>query len=120
MPHPGWSAARSTDWPAGPGRRWPVPATDVLHTGDRAGFWRVVEADHDRRRLTLEAEVRAPGRVTLTTWIQPLDQSGCTLHQRVEFNPSGVLGALYLVADLPAREAVISLGFRRIRADMLR
>lgn len=104
----------------GSGRQWPVPTSERLHTGDRAGFWRVLEADHDRHRLVLEAAVRAPGRVTLTTWLEPLDEGRCTLRQRVEFTPSGVLGTLYLVADLPAREAVIALCHRRIRAEILR
>jgi hypothetical protein len=102
----------------GEGRRWPAPGTPLLSTGDVAGFWRVREADHDDRRLTLEADVRAPGRVVLTTCVLPSAQSGCVLRQTVRFEPSGLLGAAYLVADLPAREVVLELAHRRAVAEV--
>src|SRR4051794_696713 len=51
----------------GAGRRWPPPGRPLLQTGDVAGFWRVVDADHDGRRLVLEAAVRAPGSVRMTS-----------------------------------------------------
>ena len=101
--------ARSTAPLGGEGRRWRPPGTPVLTTGDTVGFWRVLEADHDARRLVLEADVRAPGRVVLTTAVEPLGETRCRLTQRTEFTPSGLLGRGYLVADLPAREVVAEL-----------
>ena len=102
----------------GKGRRWRPPGTPVLSTGDTAGFWRVLEADHDELRLVLEAEVRAPGRVTLRTGVEPLGETRCRLSQVVELEPHGWLGRAYLVADLPAREAVVELAHRRLLADV--
>jgi hypothetical protein len=102
----------------GEGRRWRPPGNPVLSTGDTAGFWRVLEADHDARRLVLEAEVRAPGRVLLTTAVEPLGETRCRLTQTTEFTPSGWLGRGYLVVDLPAREVVAELTYRRLLADV--
>ncbi len=102
----------------GDGRRWPAPGAPVLSTGDRAGFWEVEEADHDARRLVLRAVVRAPGEVRLTTAVAPLGDGSCRLTQRITFTPSGLLGRAYLLADLPAREAVAELVHRRLLADV--
>ncbi|WP_193612379.1 DUF2867 domain-containing protein [Nocardioides lijunqiniae] len=98
----------------GVGRRWPPPGTPLLATGDHAGFWRVAEADHDRRRLELVAEVRAPGTVTLTTEITDAGR----LRQTVALDPDGLLGAAYLVADLGARELVSELTHRRLLREI--
>ena len=68
----------------GEGRRWRPPGTAVLSTGDTAGFWRVLEADHDEWRLVLEADVRSPGRVLLRTSVEPLGETRCRLSQVVE------------------------------------
>lgn len=101
----------------GDGRRWDPPGTPLLATGDRAGFWRVDRADHEAQRLVLVADVRAPGTVTLTTEVRA-DAGGCVLHQRVALDPRGLLGAAYLVADLPARETVMELTHRRLLRDV--
>ncbi|WP_134740249.1 DUF2867 domain-containing protein [Nocardioides sp. 503] len=97
----------------GAGRRWPPPGTPLLATGDRAGFWRVTEADHERRRLVLVADVRAPGTVTLTTEV-----TDGRLRQTVALEPHGLLGAVYLVADLGARETVSELAHRRLLREI--
>ncbi len=101
----------------GSGRAWPPPGAELLAAGDRAGFWRVEESDAERRRLVLVAEVRAPGTVTLSTEVVP-DVEGCLVRQTVRLDPSGVLGAAYLLADLPAREAVLELTHRRLLRDL--
>ncbi|GEP39862.1 hypothetical protein NPS01_35250 [Nocardioides psychrotolerans] len=103
----------------GAGRAWPPPDTALLATGDRAGFWRVAEADLEQRHLVLVAEVRAPGTVTLLTDVLP-DVEGCLVRQTVRLDPSGLLGAAYLLADLPAREAVLELTHRRLLHDLAR
>lgn len=103
----------------GGGRRWPVPDGPLLRAGDRAGFW-LVRAAGDRpggHRLVLEAAVRAPGTVTLTVLVTARE-TGCEIDLQVRLDPRGVLGAAYLLADLPAREVLLELVDRRIRADL--
>jgi len=102
----------------GEGRRWPPPGTPVLAAGDTAGFWRVTEADPAQGRLVLEADVRAPGRVVLDTSVTPTGAATCRLSQTISFEPSGLLGAAYLLVDLPAREAVLELVHRRLLTDL--
>ncbi|MBD8868236.1 DUF2867 domain-containing protein [Nocardioides donggukensis] len=99
----------------GPGRRWPAPDRPLLSRGDRVGFWRVVAAGDGV--LDLEAEVRAPGSVRLRTEVLP-DGPGSRVDQRVSFAPDGLLGAAYLLADLPARETLIALVHRRLLRDL--
>ena len=92
----------------GAGRRHRPPGRARLAAGDRVGFWHVVEADHRHRRLLLEAEVRAPGRVTLEAGVKAADDTS-VISLTIAIEPRGVLGAAYLIADLPARGAVAEL-----------
>jgi len=92
----------------GAGRRWPPPGRRFLLPGDQAGFWRVHEVSHEHRRLVLEAAVRAPGRVRVTTEVAPAS-GGTRLTQTTSFAPRGLRGRAYLLADLPARAAVAEL-----------
>lgn len=96
----------------------PLPAHPRLRAADRTGLWRVVEADATARRLVLEAVVRAPGRVALTSTVLSAPGGGAELGQSVSFAPSGLLGAAYLLTDLPARELVIELVHRRTAAEV--
>src|SRR3954453_20303334 len=102
----------------GAGRRWPPPGRELLETGDTAGCWRVTDADHAARRLVLTASVRAPGTVGLHAWVTPRAGSGCRLMLSIGFAPVGLVGHAYLVAALPAREAVVELAHRRLVADI--
>jgi len=89
----------------GEGRRWPVPGRSRLEAGDHAGFWEVLEVDDVRRRLVLEAKVRAPGRVRISTEVVTAT-TGTRISQRTRLDPAGVPGWAYLLVDLPAREVV--------------
>ena len=103
----------------GGGRRWPVPDGPLLAAGDRAGFW-VVRAAGTRpsgHQLVLEAAVRAPGLVPLTLLVGAVG-GGTEIDLRIRFDPDGLLGAAYLLADLPAREVLTALVDRRILADL--
>ena len=103
----------------GGGRRWPVPDGPLLRAGDRAGFWRVLAAGPTTtgHRLVLEAAVRAPGRVLLELRVDRLP-AGCAVDLAITFEPDGLLGAAYLLTDVPAREAVTALVDARIRRDL--
>jgi Protein of unknown function (DUF2867) len=100
----------------GAGRRWPVPSHPRLEAGDTAGFWRVTGAG--RRRLALEADVRSPGRVTLETSVEPIGVGRCSVRQTVTFEPDGLVGQLYMLADVPAREAVAELTHQALLAEL--
>ena len=96
----------------------PPPARAQLATGDRVGLWRVAEADPAARRLVLEAEVRAPGVVVLTTTVLSTPGSGCEVRQAVSFAPAGLVGVAYLLPDLPVRELVAEWVHREALADV--
>lgn len=89
-------------------RRARPPGRTRLATGDRVGFWDVVLADHQVRRLVLQARVRAPGTVTLEAAVSP-DATGSRVDLAITLRPSGLLGRAYLLADLPARAVVTEL-----------
>jgi hypothetical protein len=100
----------------GGGRRWPVPTQALLRAGDTAGFWRVTHSG--RRTLTLVADVRAPGRVSLDTAVVADGPDRCRLRQSVTFDPDGLVGQVYMLADLPAREVVVELAHRRLLTEL--
>ncbi len=106
----------------GRGRRWPVPDRALLQPGDRAGFWRVLEAGPhgSGHRLLLEAAVRAPGLVLLRTDVEADGPGACRVAQTVSFTPDGLLGRAYLLTDLPAREALLEWVHRRVVRDLER
>ncbi len=104
----------------GAGRGWPVPDHGHLRVGDRAGFWEVRVADPRARRLVLEAAVRAPGTVRLTSRVLPRIPGGSTLRQTISFEPGGLVGSAYLLVDLPARELVAELAHRDTVAEVAR
>jgi hypothetical protein len=96
----------------------PLPDHPRLATGDRAGLWWVAEADPDARRLVLEADVRAPGLVVMTTVVLSTPGSGCEVRQAVSFAPAGVVGVAYLLPDLPVRELVAEWVHREALGDV--
>ncbi len=112
-----WSAAVSTGRSAAPavGGRRRTPSS--LAAGDRVGFWHVVTSSP--AELLLRADVRAPGVVELRTRLRAAG-SGTEVEQTVTLDPRGWWGAAYLLADLPAREAVIELTHRRLLRELRR
>ena len=85
---------------------------------ERAAALRV--ADPRARRLVLEAAVRAPGTVRLTSRVLPRIPGGSTLRQTISFEPGGLVGSAYLLVDLPARELVAELAHRDTVAEVAR
>jgi uncharacterized protein DUF2867 len=100
----------------GAGRRWPPPGRAELRAGDTVGFWRVTRAAD--RGLELEADVRSPGRVRLTTRVESTGPGRSVVRQTVGFDPDGLAGQLYMLADLPSREVVVELVHRRLLAEL--
>lgn len=98
----------------------PTAGDGLLRPGDEAGFWTVLEADPAAYRLRLHARVHAPGTVRLSVWLTELSgRTGtCRVHVRIGFRPRGLVGATYLLADLPAREVVVEGVARRLAADV--
>ena len=109
----------------GQGRAWPAPGRARLRPGDRGGFWVVTEVAEEpagpgrpaRHELVLEADVRAPGRVLLSTTVHG-EGAGTRLTQQVTLLPQGPAGWAYLAVDLPAREVVVELTHRRTCRDV--
>jgi hypothetical protein len=102
----------------GRGRRWPVPDRPRLEKGDTAGFWRVRRAAARKRILSLEADVVSPGTVRLEVLVRALDDGGSVVTTSVRFEPGGLLGQLYMLVDLPARETVVELVHRRLLSEI--
>lgn len=98
----------------------PTAGDGLLRPGDEAGFWTVLEADPAAYRLRLHARVHAPGTVRLSVWLTELSgRAGtCRVHVRIGLRPRGLVGAGYLLADLPAREVVVEGVARRLAADV--
>ncbi len=102
----------------GQGRRWPLPDRDLLRTGDRAGFWEVREVDHDVRRMSMEASVRAPGTVRMEVSVADAGADWSVVTMAISFAPRGLLGWTYLLTDLAAREVLVELTQRALLADV--
>ncbi|MDT9594408.1 DUF2867 domain-containing protein [Nocardioides zeae] len=117
--------------PDGPRERLREATADdaFLAAGDRAGFWEVDDsattATPPGHRLVLRAVVHAPGEVLLRAVVAGVAHGpGAGPRTRVtldvELHPRGLLGALYLAADLPAREVVVEGVAHALVADLRR
>jgi hypothetical protein len=90
------------------------PETCVV--GDAVDFWRVVAFEADTR-LTLNAEMKMPGRAWLQFDVQPAnDREPARLRQTALFDPRGLLGLLYWVVMLPAHAFIFRGMLRAIAA----
>lgn len=94
----------------GPALRHEPPGRPLLRTGDLVGFWQVTVADRQARRLELVAQLRSPGRVTLEVTTRPHEAGeGAVVELAVTLSPRGLVGRVYELVDLPARETVSEL-----------
>ncbi|MFD1314745.1 SDR family oxidoreductase [Namhaeicola litoreus] len=80
-----------------------------LSTGDAIDFWRVLEADKEKGRLLLFAEMKLPGEAWLEFKIQD-----DVLHQTATFRPKGLWGRLYWYSVLPFHEIIFKTMAKRI------
>jgi uncharacterized protein YbjT (DUF2867 family) len=78
------------------GRRSPAE----INPGDALDFWRVIEADKEKRRLLLYAEMKMPGDAWLEFKIMKKDNKP-HLRQTATFRPRGLWGRLYWYSVLP-------------------
>lgn len=67
-----------------------------LQAGDALDFWRVLEADRDKKRLLLYAEMKLPGEAWLEFKIKK-----DVLYQSAVFRPKGLWGRMYWYSVLP-------------------
>ena len=67
----------------------------------------------------MTAAVRAPGVVRMEVTLAESGVGSCVLTLSISFEPRGVLGSVYVVTDLPARELVIELANRALLTDVL-
>ncbi len=91
------------------GRRHP----EELRVGEALDFFRVVEMDLERYRLTLQTEMKVPGTAWLD-WSIAETPDGSRLTQFARMSPRGLLGRIYWYAMLPFHAPIFKLMSRRI------
>jgi len=90
------------------GRRDP----ELLAPGDALDFWRVLEAEPERRLLLL-AEMKVPGAATLELRLEPAGQ-GSRLSLLTSFRPRGLWGLAYWWSMYPAHGLLFPAMLRNI------
>jgi uncharacterized protein YbjT (DUF2867 family) len=88
----------------GPGLRRGRRDPDTLAVGDALDFWRVEQAEPDRR-LRLHAEMRLPGEAWLGWELVP-EGAATRIVQTAEFRPRGLLGRGYWLSVAPFHRLV--------------
>jgi uncharacterized protein YbjT (DUF2867 family) len=76
-----------------------------LRPGDRFDFWRVLRAEPPHR-LSLLAEMKAPGDSILDIALAPIGRNRCEIRLTSRFLPRGLGGILYWHAALPLHRLV--------------
>ena len=86
----------------GPGLRRGRRCRDELRLGDALDFWRVTAIDPPRR-LELTAEMKMPGRASLSFELKPAGASGSGTQvvMTASFYPQGLLGIAYWYSVVP-------------------
>jgi uncharacterized protein YbjT (DUF2867 family) len=87
---------------------------ESVAVGDRVDFWRVTAFEPDRK-LTLEAEMKLPGRAWLDFEVRE-NGRGSTITQTAIFDPAGLFGLLYWYSSFPLHQLVFSGMLRNIAA----
>jgi uncharacterized protein YbjT (DUF2867 family) len=87
---------------------------ETIEVGDRIDFWRISAFESDRK-LTLEAEMRVPGRAWLDFEVEPTG-TGSTIRQTAIFDPKGLFGLLYWYLSFPLHQLVFAGMLRNIAA----
>ena len=96
----------------GPGMKRGRRDEGELRPGDVLDCWRVV-AYEPPHRLTLEAEMRLPGRAWLQFEVAPRG-GGAEIRQTALYDPVGITGRAYWYLLYPAHEAIFRGMLRRI------
>ncbi|MBN1492328.1 MAG: SDR family oxidoreductase [Phycisphaerae bacterium] len=93
----------------GPGLRRGRREPEAVGYGEALDFWRVTGIEPDRR-LELRAEMKLPGKASLTFEVEPdpQDVGRCTIIQTARFEPKGLFGLAYWYAVLPLHSIVFS------------
>lgn len=68
-----------------------------IYSGDSLDFWRVLLADHEKKRLLLFAEMKVLGEA----WLEFCIDDENVVHQIATFRPKGIAGRLYWYSMLP-------------------
>ncbi len=101
----------------GPGMRRGRRSATEVRAGDAMDFWRVVEADPNRR-LRLYAEMKLPGEGWLQYELDP-EGSSTKLTQTVFFEPRGLSGQLYWMAFAIPHRFIFTGILRKIRERVM-
>lgn len=89
----------------------------ALAAGDTLDFWRVERVEADRL-LTLQAEMRVPGRL----WLQfevDAQPRGSAVRQTVMFDPAGIVGLTYWYALYPIHHVIFRGMLKAIGAAII-
>jgi hypothetical protein len=98
----------------GPGMRGRPSGKDSVKVGDQIDFWRVAAFEPDRK-LTLEAEMKVPGRAWLDFEVEP-NGTGSIIRQTAIFDPVGLSGLLYWGLLFPLHQIIFNRMLRNIAA----
>ena len=83
---------------------------DRIFAGDALDFWRVLQADREKGRLLLFAEMKLPG----DAWLEFRVDSDNTLYQTATFRPHGFWGRAYWYSMLPFHYFIFGGMIRKI------
>ena len=102
----------------GPGMKRGRRDARELRPGDVVDCWRVLACE-PRHRLTLEAEMRLPGRAWLQFEVTPCER-GVHIRQTALFDPVGLTGLAYWYLLYPAHALIFRGMLRGVAARALR